>query len=149
MGAPSFGFFSALNTWLLLPAQVSRIVAIGSGIAAVMLPIVGLETINTAGSAYMLLLVAAAVLVSFQFTPRLTIYVSLLILFVSAITIPSAVVLLLPLVVAWFTHSQRQDRKQTLLSVAALGLGLVIQFSVMMSAQSMRSVEITSESLRE
>ena len=149
VGAVSFGFFSALITWLLLRAQVSRIVAIGSGIAAVMLPIVGLETINTAGSAYMLLLVAAAVLVSFQFTPRLPIYVSPLILFISAITIPSAVVLLLPLAVAWFTHRQRQDRKRTLLSVAALGLGLVIQFFVMMSAQNMRSVEITSESVRE
>lgn len=149
VAAVSFGFLSALITWLLLRAQFSRTVAIGSGIAAVMLPIVGLETINTAGSAYMLLLVAGAVAVSFRFTPRLPIYVSPLILFVTAITIPSAIVLLLPLGAAWFTQRERQERKGTLLSVTALSLGLIIQFSIMLSAQNRRSVEITIESVRE
>lgn len=149
VAALSFGFLSALITWLLIRAQLSRTVAIGSGIAAVMLPIVGLETINTAGSAYMLLLVVAAISVSFPFNPRLPSFLVPTILLITATTIPSAVVLLLPLSVAWFAYSNKYERIQTLVNVSSLCVGLVIQFSIMVSAQNPRSVVITIDSIQD
>lgn len=148
VAAISFGFLGSMITWLLLRAQLSRAVAIGAGISAVMLPIVGLETINTAGSAYMLLLVVAAITVSFSFSPQLPSYVTPIVLFTTAITIPSAAVLILPLMAALLLNREKQ-RKRTFLNIVSLGFGLVIQFLVMLSATDPRSIEITNDSLRE
>jgi len=148
VAAISFGFLGSMITWLLLRAQLSRAVAIGAGISAVMLPIVGLETINTAGSAYMLLLVVAAITVSFSFSPQLPSYVTPIVLFATAITIPSAAVLILPLMAALLLNREKQ-RKRTFLNIVSLGFGLVIQFLVMLSATDPRSIEITNDSLRE
>ena len=148
VAAISFGFLGSMITWLLLRAQLSRAVAIGAGISAVMLPIVGLETINTAGSAYMLLLVVAAITVSFSFSPQLPSYVTPIVLFTTAITIPSAAVLILPLIAALLLNGEKQ-RKRTFLNIVSLGFGLVIQFLVMLSATNPRSIEITNDSLRE
>jgi hypothetical protein len=148
VAAISFGFLGSMITWLLLRAQLSRAVAIGAGISAVMLPIVGLETINTAGSAYMLLLVVAAITVSFSFSPQLPSYVTPIVLFTTAVTIPSAAVLILPLIAALLLNREKQ-RKRTFLNIVSLGFGLGIQFLVMLSATNPRSIEITNDSLRE
>ena len=148
VAAVAFGFLSALITWLMLRAQFSLVFAMGAGLSAVLVPLVGLEAINTSGSAYMLLLVAAIIAVSFRFAPRLPLFMAPLILFISAITIPSSLVLFIPLLVFLFFDHENM-RKQTLLNIAALGLGLVIQFSFIFSADNQRSVVVTSESIRE
>ena len=148
VAALTFGALSALITWLLLRAQVGRVVAVGAGLSAVLVPVIGLEAINTYGSAYMLLLIAAAIAVSFTFTPTLPLFVTPLILFVSAITIPSSGVLLLPLVFLVLARRQVSVRP-TLLSIGALVLGLVIQFYFILTAPKSRSVAISVESIQD
>ena len=148
VAAVAFGFLSSVITWLLLRAQLSKTIAIGAGLAAVLLPIVGLEAINTSGSAYMLLLVVAAICVSFPFTPRLPLFLVPLILFVTALTIPSSVVLFIPLLVA-LVFGWAQEKKQTITNIAGLSLGLVIQFFVVLTAENSRSVEITPASIQD
>jgi hypothetical protein len=113
-----------------------------------LLPIVGLEAINTAGSAYMLLLVVAAICVSFPFTPRLPPFLVPLILFVTALTIPSSVVLFIPLL-ATVVFGWAQEKKQTIANLGGLSLGLAIQFLVVLTAQNSRSVEITPASIQD
>jgi len=148
VAALSFGFLSSFITWLLLRAQVNRVAAMGSGLAAVLVPIIGLEAINTYGSAYMLLLIAAAITVSFTFTPRLPVYLAPTVLLISAITIPSSVILLLPLVGALLLRPQ-ESRKQALVKIASLGVGLAIQFFFIVTATNSRSVEVTLDSVRD
>lgn len=148
VAALAFGFLSSAITWLFLRAQLSKTIAIGAGLAAVLLPIVGLEAINTAGSAYMLLLVVAAICVSFPFTPRLPPFLVPSILFVTALTIPSSVVLFIPLL-ASLVFGWAQEKKQTIANLAGLSLGLAIQFLVVLTAQNSRSVEITPASIQD
>lgn len=148
VAAATFGLLSSLITYLLIRAQVPVRVAVGAGLVTVLLPVVGLETINTAGSAYMLLIVAAAIAVSFTFSPQLPWFVTPLLLFLSAITIPSSVVLVLPLLAALIIYPGEQ-RKRTLLSIAALVGGLVVQLLVITTATNTRSVEITLQSLKD
>lgn len=148
VAALTFGFLSAVITWLLLRAQVSRTVSIGAGLSAVMLPIVGLEAINTAGSAYMLLLVVAAIAVSFTFNPKLPFMVVPITLFVAALTIPSSIVLSVPLIASLLTRRE-ESVKRTLASIFALSLGLVIQFAVVATAANKRSVVITADSIKD
>ena len=146
LAALSFGALSSLIAWLLLRAQFSRTVAVGSAIGAVLLPIVGLETINTAGSAYMLLLIAATIATSFTFSPPLRRFIVPALLFVSALTIPSSLVLALPIVAAPLIH-KGTGWTAALRNLATLGAGLFIQFAFILTAPNPRPVAISLQSM--
>ena len=142
---PSFGALSALIYWLLRRIPAPRIVAAFSALVPVLLPITGLEAINTAGSLYMVLLVAATIEVSSNFQKPLPRWVLPTLLLVTALTIPVALVLALPLAIRYLKKTITP--RQLLPAVAGLVIGSIIQFAVIINAASQRAVGVTSNSL--
>ena len=147
VAAISVGVGSGLIAWLIFRVTNSAITSVVAGLVPVALPIVGLEAINASGSVYMILLIAAAIIVSFNFQPELPNWLPPLILLVTALTIPSSVVLLLPLLY-WFMR-ERKARAPITIQSLALVFGLVVQAIFIISAENARSVSVTFESLRE
>jgi len=145
VAAISYGAMSALIYWLLIRIPLPRVVAAFSALVPLLLPITGLEAINTAGSLYMVLLVAATIAVSANFQRPLPEWVLPTLLLVSALTIPVTLVLALPLGLRYLrrTIALRQ------LVAATLGLiiGSVFQFAVIISAAGQRPVSVTSSSV--
>jgi len=146
VAAVSYGAMSALIYWLLIRIPIPRVVAAFSALVPVLLPITGLEAINTAGSLYMVLLVAATIAVSANFRRPLPEWVLPTLLLVTALTIPVALVLAFPLGVRYLrkTISLRQ------LAVAMIGLivGSIVQFAVIIGAAGQRPVSVTSSSVQ-
>ena len=145
VSATAIGLGCAAITWLLIRANVSKFAALIAGIIPVLIPIAGFEAVNASGSAYMIMLIIAAILVSFTFTPQLPVWIAPTFLMVSALTIPSSVVLAVPLV--FFLITRRGNRRRQLLNLLFLGLGLVAQVLVIMTAENPRPVAITFDSL--
>lgn len=145
VAAISYGAMSILMYWLLIRIPIPRLAAAFAALAPVLLPIVGLEAVNTAGSLYMVLLVAAAIAVSANFERPLPAWVLPTLLFVTALTIPVALVLAVPLVVRYLRNTI--TRAQLLTSAIALATGSALQFAVIIGAVGQRPVSVTSASV--
>lgn len=145
VAALSYGAMSVLIYWLLIRIPIPRLAAAFAALVPVLLPIVGLEAVNTAGSLYMVLLVAAAIATSANFERPLPVWVLPTLLFITALTIPVALVLAVPLVVR-FLHKTITNT-QLLTSAIALGIGSSLQFAVIIGAAGQRPVSVTSESV--
>ena len=145
VAAVSFGALSALIYWLLRRIPAPRIVAAFLALVPVLLPITGLEAINTAGSLYMVLLVAATIAVSANFQQPLPTWVLPTLLLVTALTIPVALVLALPLGIRYMRKTITP--RQLLPALAGLVIGSIIQFAVIINAAGQRAVGVTSNSL--
>ena len=145
VSAAAIGLGCGFITWLLVRANVSRAAAALAGVIPVLIPIVGFEAVNASGSAYMILLIIAAILVSFSFTPQLPIFVAPMFLLISALTIPSSFVLALP--IFFFVITQPSMRRRQILNLTFLGIGLAFQLTVIVTAENSRAVAITIESL--
>jgi hypothetical protein len=111
----------------------------------VIAPIVGLEAINAVGSAYIPLLFASSIVVAYPPHTRGGLVAAGLLLAVTIVTIPSAIVLVLGIVivaargrVAWRVASG---------FIGVLGLGGAAQWFVGRSAETPRSMEITTQGL--
>lgn len=144
VSAIAIGMGSAFITWLLIRANASKTAAIIAGIIPVLIPIAGFEAVNASGSAYMIMLIIGAILVSFTFAPRLPVWITPLVLLMSALTIPSSAVLAAPII--YFMITQRATRRRQLINLSFLGAGLVAQLVVIMTAENPRPVAITYES---
>lgn len=117
----------------------------------VITPMVGLEALNAIGSSYMLLLFLATLFIALP--PQVEwsssnagyLMTGALLMLVTALTIPSAVVLLVVLVImAW---RGRQSLAAVFLWGAALIVGLVFQFIVAINAAAPRAVSFGQETL--
>ena len=145
VAAVSFGAMSVLIYWLLRRIPAPRLVAAFLALVPVLLPITGLEAINTAGSLYMVLLVAATIAVSANFQQPLPTWVLPTLLLVTALTIPVALVLALPLGIRYLKRTITP--RQLLPALAGLVVGSIIQFAVIINAAGQRPVAVTSNSL--
>lgn len=145
VSATAIGLGCALITWLLIRANVSKFAAVLAGIIPVLIPIAGFEAVNASGSAYMIMLIIAAISVSFPFAPQLPVWLTPTFLLVSALTIPSSIVLIAP--IAYRMITQRATLRLQLLNLLFLGLGLAAQVTVILTAENSRPVAITIESL--
>jgi len=123
------------------------VVVVGA-LVPVLAPITGLEAINAMGSSYMLLLYVSTLLVALPPRSGLTptyVVVGGALLLLTALTIPSAGVLVLVLLVMGI----RGGLPALVVGswIAALAAGLAVQVIVAVTAEQRRSVSITAESL--
>ena len=137
---------AALVVVILRGAGVGWFVTAVVALLPVISPMAGLEAINSVGSSYMLLLFASTL--ALLFAPMRgkawTIGIGVLLL-VTALTIPSAVVLLMVLAVQWARGAIR--RGAGLLWAGALLVGLGAQAVVALTAESPRPILLSWESL--
>lgn len=145
VAAISYGAMSVLILWLLRRIPVPKWAAAFAALVPVLLPIVGLEAVNTAGSLYMVLLVAASIAASATFTRPLPRWVLPALLFVTALTIPVAPVLALPLMVRYLRKTL--PSRQLVLALAALITGSAMQFAVIIGAAGQRPINVSSTSV--
>lgn len=144
VAAVAIGTGCGFIAWLLIKAGVSRLSSVLIALVPVLIPIVGLEAVNASGSAYMVLLIIAVILVSFKFDDHLPKWLTPSVLLITALTIPSSVVLLLPLLARMIRL--RRARRSEVMNIMALMLGLIVQFFVISTADNARPVAVTFDS---
>ena len=143
--ALAIGALTALVMWLLIKSGWSKPISLVTALIPVCIPIAGFESVNASGSAYMLLLVAASILVCFPVAKIVSPWVVSGVLVATALTIPSSLVLFLPLTMTMLTPPK--DLKRFTVAAISLGSGLVAQLVIALTAADARQVAITVESL--
>lgn len=133
---------------LILRATGAGVIASGFvALLPVLLPISGLEMINAVGSMYMLLAFVGALAVCFpprNGFPTVAYAIGALLI---ALTIPSSVVLILPLVIQ--LARKRIPARGGLITLVGLVAGLAVQAVVAVTAVDPRRVAVSTDSLRE
>ena len=141
------GLISALALVITRGAGLGWFVSVVVALLPVITPMAGLEALNAIGSTYMLLLFASTLAVLFRPSRRRswTVVVGALLL-ITALTIPSAIVLLILVVLQWLRR--RLSPGTALTWLGALAIGLIAQFAVAVTATTRRPLEMTAESLK-
>ena len=142
------GLVSAFALMIMRRAGLGWFVSVAVALLPVLAPTVGLEAINALGSSYMLLLYLSTLAVLFPPTygwGRWGMIVAAALLLVSALTIPSAIVLVALVIVQWSRTALRPAVAAWWLS--GLVVGLAAQALVAFSAPTRRPVSLNSESL--
>ena len=140
------GLVSALIVTILRGAGIGWYVAVFLGLLPVLAPMSGLEAINSVGSSYMLLLYAGVLLVLFRPDRgrAWTIFATAFLL-ITALTIPSAVVILAVVIVQLTRGAMR--RGTFAMWGGALVTGLAAQAIAAINATTQRPVRLTGDSL--
>ena len=140
------GLIAAVALAILRGAGLGWFVSVVVALLPVITPMVGLEALNATGSSYMLLLFASTLAVLFCPDRGLggTASVGALLL-ITALTIPSAVVLALLVAIQWLRHQIGRSAALTWLGALVVGLG--VQFLVAVTATTRRPLELTAHSL--
>ena len=142
------GLIAALVFVIVRGAGLSLFVAVVVAFLPVVSPIVGLEALNSIGSGYMLLLFASTLAVLLRPQRGVTwTWVIALVLLVTGLTIPSAVVLVALVVVQMWRGILA--RATGLLWLAALMAGLIPQTVVALTATTQRPIQFTAQSLND
>ena len=146
LAAALAGLLAALVLIIARGSHLGWFVSVAIALLPVITPMAGLEALNSIGSSYMLLLFAATLAVLFRPDrgPGWTAVVALLLL-VTALTIPSTVVVLMVLGVQLLRGAV--TRKTGLVWGTALVVGLAAQAAVALTATTRRPLQLTGESL--
>lgn len=151
VAALTAGVVSALALIMLRRFGLGWYVAIIISLLPVITPIAGLEVINSIGNTYMLMLFLATLLVALpgqaRGEPQSVGYLiaGSVLLLITALTIPSAVVIIVLLII--MAIRGYWSIRTTLIWTASLVLGLAVQFTYIISAQSPRQFALGSETL--
>lgn len=111
----------------------------------VIAPIVGLEAINAVGSVYMPLVFASTIVVAFPPSSRLGLVGAGVLLAVTILTIPSAIVLIAGVLIV-AARARMGWRAATALT-AVLVIGFALQWAIGQTAETPRSTAITTQGL--
>lgn len=133
---------------VLRSAGMGWFVSVAVALLPALAPMVGLEAINAVGSSYMLLLFLSTLVVAFPSLSKASrggTTLGALLLLMTALTIPSAVVLV-PLILIMFAR-KRMAGIRVLVWSAALIVGLAFQFVVAVNAEAPRPITLGSETL--
>jgi hypothetical protein len=142
------GVVSALAVVILRRFGLHWVVVIVVALLPVIAPVTGLEAINAVGSSYMLLLFLATLLVAFPPADGMSpvaVALGAVLMLVTALTIPSAVVLLM-LIGIMVLRRALSVHVGAVWSVA-LVLGLVVQAVVALGAEARRPISFGAETL--
>ena len=142
------GVVGALAVAILRRFGLHWFVVIVVALLPVIAPVTGLEAINAVGSSYMLLLFLATLVVAFPPSggmSRLTIALGAVLMLVTALTIPSAVVLLI--LISMMVLRRALTVRVGLVWAIALALGLVVQAIVALGAEARRPISLGTETL--
>ena len=147
-GALILALVSTAVVRVLRLAGMSWFVSVTVALLPAIAPMVGLEAINAVGSSYMLLLFLSTLVVAFpslaQESRRSTV-LGALILLVTALTIPSAIVLV-PIIFIMLAR-KRMSALRAGVWVVSLALGLAVQFLVAVNAEAPRTINFGSETV--
>lgn len=138
VGLSAAGTFAALTH-----RSVGYIASVFAALLVVLVPIAGVEALNVYATNYTPLLVVSAVAVAFPARQRLGTWATAFALLVTAMTIPSAVVMFLGIGYQWMRR--RISRTQTLILSGALALGLAVQAYVVLNAPNRREMAVSWE----
>lgn len=147
-GALILALVSVIAVRILRSAGMSWFVSMAVALLPALAPMVGLEAINAVGSSYMLLLFLATLVVAFPSLSRESWkgnFLGALLLLVTALTIPSAIVLV-PLILMMFARKRMVGVRALVWSAAVL-VGLALQFVVAVNAEAPRYITLGSETL--
>ena len=146
LAAAVAGLISALVLVILRGAGLGWFVSVVVALLPVITPMVGLEALNAIGSTYMLLLFASTLAVLFRPSrSRAWTVVIAVLLLVTALTIPSTIVVFILVVLQW---ARRQISAVTAVTwLVSLAIGLIAQFVVAVTASTRRPLDVSSESL--
>jgi len=142
------GVISAFALVIMRRAGLGWFVSVAAAMLPVLAPMVGLEAINAIGSSYMLLLYLSTLMVLFPPTRGWSRWWTIggaALLLITALTIPSAIVLVALVLVQWSRKALRPVVAAWWLS--GLVIGLAAQAFVALSAPTRRPVSLNSESL--
>lgn len=145
VAALSIGALAALIAWIAVRSGWSRSFAVVTAMIPVAIPIAGFEAVNAAGSAYMLLLIAASMMVSLPAGREVPVWVLPTLLLVTSLTIPSSALLLVPLTITMLTHPR--DWTRYAVSALALIAGVGVQLVTTLTTDNPRPIAISSGSL--
>lgn len=138
VGLSAAGTFAAL-----IHRSVGYITSVFAALLVVLVPIAGVEALNVYATNYTPLLVVSAVAVAFPAHRRWGTWATAFVLLVTAMTIPSAVVMFLGIGYQWLRKVI--SRTQVLIMGGALLLGLIVQGIVVVGAPNRRDVAISWE----
>lgn len=148
LAAAVLAALSAALVVLLLRAAGTGLVASGFvALIPVIAPIAGFEAINAVGSAYMLMAFVAALAVCFPPRNSFPVWPYAIGALTLALTIPSSVVLLMPLILQALRH--RIPWRGAAISGGFLLAGLVVQGLMAATTPDRRAIEISRGTLRE
>lgn len=142
------GLVSGLAFIILRRFGLHWIVAVAASMLPVIAPVTGLEAINAIGSSYMLLLFLSTLLVAFpppSGLSRWSIWLGTGLMLVTALTIPSAVVLLI--LVAIMGIRRALPARVALAWSIALLAGLVVQVVIALGADARRPISIGTDTV--
>lgn len=142
------GLVTALVFLIVRGSGLSPFISVAVAALPVATPIVGLEALNSIGSSYMLLLFASTLAVALG--PQRSVawtWVVAALLLLTALTIPSAVVV--ALLVAIQIVRTAITRRTGLIWLAALIVGLLPQALVALTATTRRPIQVSAESLND
>jgi len=135
------GLASAFVFMVLRRIDVHAVIAVLVALLPVLAPIAGFEAVQTIGNVYMLLLFVMAICLAFPASGRPALAWYSVGLVVTALTIPSAVVLFIPILVLGFRRLL--PLRHTLVLGIALAAGLIGQMAVVLTAPSRRNMGVT------
>lgn len=136
LAAIATGALSALSFWVLSRVMRSVALAVLVALLPVVLPNVGQEVTTTIGSIYIPMLVTVAYLIAFPIRSRAGVIVTSILLALTILTIPTAVLLIIPVALALWSRSI--SRRIALLWSGVLGAGLLVQLIAVLSSQGQR-----------
>lgn len=137
------GLIATLGVLVLRRAGLGWFVSVATSLLPVSAPVVGLEAINALGSSYMLLLFLATIIIALPPARvpqnRARVWAIAFLLLVTALTIPSTIVLLIALALA--VSKRMYSLKLAAVWAGAMVLGLIAQVMVALNAASPRSID--------
>lgn len=145
VAAAAIGGLAACMAWILVRSGWSRPIALVASIVPVTIPISGFEAVNASGSAYMMLLIVASLLVCLPAMQLFNKWLVAAVLLITALTIPSSFVLFAPLL--FNTLARARDWQRFFGSAGALALGLAAQVFVVLTAENPRPITVGVASL--
>ena len=145
VAAVAWGLLSGLTAAWLVARDFRVLVAAVVGLLPVVIPLAGLEAVNSVGSIYMPLLYSATIILAVGWHGRGATGIAAFLVFIAAITIPTAVILMAPLAVSVF--ASRVPRRSGLLVAGALAVGLALQLTAVLTAPAGRNLAITPEAV--
>lgn len=145
IAAVSWGALSGLSVFWLLTAGVRWLPAVVVALAPVAIPLVGLEAVNSIGSVYMPLLFTATLVLAVGWHGRGKTIVVAVLVFLTAVTIPTAAVLIAVIALSWLRG--RVERGSAIAVSIALIIGSALQFLVVFTAPSERNMAVGAEAV--
>jgi len=145
IAAVAWGLLSGVSAYWLLGSGIRLIPAAVIALLPVVVPLVGLEAVNVIGSVYMPLLFTTTLALALGWQGRAETATAAVLAFASAITIPTAGLLILVLAVS--TWRGWVARQQALIVAASWTIGMTVQLWVVLNAPDGRNVALIGQSI--